>query len=161
MQWISVSMIWLSGKLVNMLSVNKRIQLGFIKNPISKSVRNRFWQEWAGSDYAHKRNKKDYDSKPEFHIERAKRSYRERKKVILEYKKKPCMDCGATYPPYVMTFDHRDPIMKSFEISRAAHVTHERFLVELEKCDLVCANCHAERTWGQGQSFTRKGYRDN
>jgi hypothetical protein len=61
-------------------------------------------------------------------------------------KNNPCEDCGVTYPPYVMHFDHlRD---KRFSISDALSTGQSWSLieVELEKCDLVCANCHAERT---------------
>lgn len=50
-----------------------------------------------------------------------------------------------------MDFDHRDPAEKSFNISTAipSGKGYERVLVEAAKCDIVCANCHRERTWGQ------------
>lgn len=47
-----------------------------------------------------------------------------------------------------MHFDHRNPIDKTAAIS--ALVTggnRERILEEIKKCDLVCANCHADRTY--------------
>ena len=61
----------------------------------------------------------------------------------------PCVDCGVLYPPYVMDFDHRDPSTKIDKVSRLASQTtsRERLLAEIEKCDLVCANCHRERTY--------------
>lgn len=65
-------------------------------------------------------------------------------------KDRPCMDCGQCYPPFVMAFDHRDPAEKLFGISTAVsrYVSMELILIEIEKCDVVCANCHAVRTWG-------------
>ncbi len=68
---------------------------------------------------------------------------------IEDYKKtRVCMDCGfkGSKCPQVLEFDHlRD---KKFEIS-----LHKRYILsldrlkeEIEKCELVCANCHRIRT---------------
>lgn len=62
---------------------------------------------------------------------------------------KPCADCGVSYPPYVMQFDHivdgkrgnvADMARSGFSI--------ENIQLEIDKCELVCSNCHAERTHG-------------
>jgi len=58
-----------------------------------------------------------------------------------------CQDCGKTYHPYVMDFDHRPGEQKRFEISEGGSRTHTLLFAELAKCDLVCANCHRLRTW--------------
>lgn len=62
----------------------------------------------------------------------------------------PCMDCGVSYPSYVMDFDHRDPGDKRDCIAKLCNrgVSWKRLLDEIAKCDLVCANCHRERTHG-------------
>jgi hypothetical protein len=63
---------------------------------------------------------------------------------------KPCADCGRIYPPYVMEWDHLPGSEKSLVLAdtrRAAH-SKSRILAELSKCELVCANCHRERTFG-------------
>jgi len=67
---------------------------------------------------------------------------------------KPCLDCGIPYPPYVMDFDHRDKKTKICHPSRILFKgwCDERVQKELNKCDLVCANCHRLRT------FERKDY---
>jgi DNA primase large subunit len=62
---------------------------------------------------------------------------------------KPCADCGVVYPTYVTHWDHvpeRGP--KLFNIARGDY-SMERTLAEIAKCDLVCANCHAVRTWNR------------
>lgn len=60
----------------------------------------------------------------------------------------PCTDCGTTYPAPAMEFDHRDPAAKHRELSYlAGRVRIATFLQELAKCDIVCANCHAVRTY--------------
>ena len=59
--------------------------------------------------------------------------------------KTPCKDCGKTYPYYVMHFDHlRD---KKFNIGAKTSLSKLTILAEIEKCEIVCANCHAERTY--------------
>lgn len=70
-----------------------------------------------------------------------------RSNIIRTAKDKPCADCNIAFPYFVMDFDHvRDE--KRFDIS-AAHklgVTFADLLDEIEKCDVVCANCHRVRT---------------
>lgn len=62
---------------------------------------------------------------------------------------KPCADCGRKYPHYVMDFDHRNPSTKKAIVSYLPMLQSWRKLKEeIAKCDLVCANCHRERTFG-------------
>jgi hypothetical protein len=59
----------------------------------------------------------------------------------------PCLDCGRRFPPCVMQFDHRDPATKKFMISRSRTRGHATLLAEVAKCDIVCTNCHRDRTF--------------
>jgi hypothetical protein len=56
-----------------------------------------------------------------------------------------CTDCGRSYPSYLMEWDHLPGAKKTFVIAdvRRSRFSRERVLRELESCDLVCANCHA------------------
>ncbi len=77
------------------------------------------------------------------------RLYARCRELLASLKSVPCADCGVEYPPYVMDFDHRDPATKSFSTGTDMHgVSRERLLAEVAKCDVVCANCHRERTHG-------------
>jgi transcription elongation factor Elf1 len=76
-------------------------------------------------------------------------SYRKKSLYIKEQKNKPCMDCGISYPYYVMDFDHRNPSEKSGNLARMGASPFEEIIAEIAKCDLVCANCHRERTYGE------------
>jgi len=60
----------------------------------------------------------------------------------------PCKDCDNTFPSYVMQFDHRDASIKKAAVALLVQQTCslETLQKEIEKCDLVCANCHAVRT---------------
>lgn len=50
-----------------------------------------------------------------------------------------CLRCGSSNN---LQFHHRDPDSKEFEVSKARSVSAERLKTELEKCDLLCAECH-------------------
>jgi hypothetical protein len=73
--------------------------------------------------------------------------------LLDKYKGQLCMDCHQNYPPYVMDFDHVRGA-KLFNLGRAMGlgVSIEAVQEEIEKCDVVCANCHRERTYGGGKS---------
>lgn len=59
----------------------------------------------------------------------------------------PCADCGQTFPPYVMHWDHLPGHVKRDDIgSMVGSMRRDAILDELKKCELVCANCHVMRT---------------
>lgn len=59
----------------------------------------------------------------------------------------PCTDCGAVFPIYVMHWDHLPQFEKRDDVSAMVGTrTREAVLEELQKCELVCANCHVMRT---------------
>jgi hypothetical protein len=73
--------------------------------------------------------------------------YRESiKEVVDAIKSVPCSDCKGTFPPFVMDFDHRSD--KTMNVSRMVAGCYKvaSVLKEIEKCDVVCANCHRVRT---------------
>jgi NAD-dependent dihydropyrimidine dehydrogenase PreA subunit len=69
----------------------------------------------------------------------------ERTHYLLEFfESHPCVDCGET-DPVVLEFDHVGE--KSFNIgSVLSNLKWETILAEIEKCEVVCANCHRRRT---------------
>jgi len=70
--------------------------------------------------------------------------------IIQEIKNVPCADCGVKYPPYVMEFDHvRGEKVRDISNMVSESVQIEKLLEEIEKCEVVCANCHRERTFQQ------------
>ena len=71
-------------------------------------------------------------------------------KYVQEYKQsRPCSDCKKSYPYWVMDFDHLGN--KSFTISsyKGSTSSLEKVKLEIEKCDVVCSNCHRIRTWNR------------
>lgn len=65
---------------------------------------------------------------------------------IVRAKDVPCTDCNTKYPAYVMQFDHVRGT-KSRDVSRLLASGLTAVLREIELCEVVCANCHAERTY--------------
>lgn len=63
------------------------------------------------------------------------------KAVLLKGDK--CQICGQTYPNGVYDFHHLDPSQKDFNIgNKSSTIKMEIVKKEIEKCILVCANCH-------------------
>jgi IS30 family transposase len=61
----------------------------------------------------------------------------------------PCHDCNQFFHYCVMQYDHLPQFEKLFNIARWHDHTRDIYVVieEMNKCELVCANCHALRGW--------------
>ena len=67
--------------------------------------------------------------------------------LINKLKDVPCADCGHTFPPCVMDFDHVRGTKKfGIALAKTQRVSKQKILNEIQKCDIVCANCHRIRT---------------
>lgn len=62
----------------------------------------------------------------------------------IEYKGGKCTKCGYTYNASCMTFHHLDPAQKDFDIGGAHCHSWETLKAELDKCILLCHNCHGD-----------------
>jgi hypothetical protein len=89
------------------------------------------------------------------HFENNREHYRNRnreyrRKLLEEVQKlkdRPCQDCGGSFPPYVMDFDHLDGETKVGSVGSLRKLGSLRqILQEVSKCEVVCANCHRVRT---------------
>ena len=78
--------------------------------------------------------------------EHAHRHAIERRLILALFKgSEPCADCGNTFPPECMDFDHVRGKKKN---GVSWLLLHRSSIIqrEVEKCDLVCSNCHRIRT---------------
>lgn len=67
------------------------------------------------------------------------------KKICVEYKGGACEKCGYNKCIAALDFHHKDAGKKDFSISKARLRTLDQTLKnELNKCQLLCANCHRE-----------------
>jgi hypothetical protein len=61
---------------------------------------------------------------------------------------KPCADCGRTFHPVAMHWHHLPGTRKKASLGDLAkRGSRKRVLEEIAKCELICANCHAVRTF--------------
>ena len=63
-----------------------------------------------------------------------------------------CMDCKIS-DPRVLEFDHRPEEEKQFDIARSvagSTRSWKSIKKEIEKCNIVCSNCHKIRTMTRG-----------
>lgn len=105
------------------------------------------------------------------HYEKYGDAYRERARLrrakmkrirqneLIEYMRdKSCVQCGES-DIRVLEFDHIDPALKSFSIARAINdgVLWDTILAEINKCQVLCSNCHKKRTAAQYGWFKAQG----
>jgi len=72
----------------------------------------------------------------------------ERQAAVAEYlSTHPCVDCGEN-DIIVLDFDHRDDSSKRADVGRllTGGYSVRTVMIEIEKCDVRCANCHRIRT---------------
>ena len=58
----------------------------------------------------------------------------------------PCADCGKNFPYYIMEFDHVRG-SKRGNVSTISDNSWKQVLEEIDKCDVVCSNCHKRREY--------------
>ena len=99
-------------------------------------------------------SKKHYELNKQEYIDRSTKNNilrRERNKSFIEdYKKlNPCVDCGESNT-IVLEFDHITGD-KFKDISTMANQMYglDKIKEEIDKCEVVCANCHRIRTYNR------------
>ena len=98
-------------------------------------------------------NREHYRANKQLYIERARQRtmviVHERAALLVEYfRGHPCVDCGED-DPLVLEFDHIQE--KAFSIAQGLRErSWQSILDEIEKCEVVCANCHRRRTARRG-----------
>lgn len=98
-----------------------------------------------------KKSKAHYAANRTYYIQKAKIRCNDLRQWINEYKSSlKCEICGECHPACI-DFHHKDSSKKDFEISKAVAkgFTKERVLEEIEKCQILCANCHRKLHWDE------------
>jgi hypothetical protein len=79
------------------------------------------------------------------------RAYKRRRRwywVGVYKRSKGCMICRYNLRGRVLQLDHREPSTKRDAVSRliSQDCSLKVIINEIRKCDVLCANCHAEKT---------------
>lgn len=78
------------------------------------------------------------------HADYTVRRLRGFKQQAIEHKGGKCIRCGYNKCAWSMSFHHRDPSEKDPNWRRMRSWKFESMKEELDKCDLLCNNCHGE-----------------
>ena len=109
----------------------------------SKEKQKKAWQRW------YKKNKAKAISAA---AKRNKTKREENRNWIRELKSNlSCVRCGFDNPA-ALHFHHKDPKQKDITVGNASSSGWSRKKIELEisKCEVLCANCHAIEHSNQG-----------
>lgn len=92
-----------------------------------------------------KKRKLDSESeKKEKNYQRVKQHRQKMKMKAVEYKGGKCQKCGYHKSIWSLDFHHMDPEEKDFGISQYQYLSWEKIKKELDKCIMICKNCHGE-----------------
>lgn len=74
---------------------------------------------------------------------------RKLKNLLIQHKGGKCQVCGYNKCEGALQFHHRNPKEKEFGLANInlndSNFSLEKLFEEVDKCDLLCANCHAEK----------------
>lgn len=101
---------------------------------------------------------KHYADNKEDYRKRDRKRKCDTKLWFLEYKMQfSCTKCPENHPA-CLVFHHRDPTKKIVEISVAVsnRWSKEKILEEIEKCDVLCSNCHLKHHFKENGVWASK-----
>lgn len=81
-----------------------------------------------------------------------KRRRRSEEKLIEYLNNNPCADCGEKNI-LVLEFDHLRNKYKSIGVLMSNYTSWETIEKEIQKCDVVCSNCHRIRTAERSKNY--------
>jgi hypothetical protein len=96
-------------------------------------------------------NKEHYKKNRDIYVRRRDLHRKETQDFLRDFKKKSkCKECGEDRW-VCLDFHHRDPEEKNgnlYELSNKQGYSIARLQEEINKCDILCANCHRVLHWG-------------
>ena len=96
----------------------------------------------VGENWALSRAKTSHPHCNECARKAIRKKRRDRKLEAIEYLGGKCSECGGTFHIASYDFHHIDPNTKDFKPSDLFARSKELLYKELDKCVLLCANCH-------------------
>jgi len=89
--------------------------------------------------------KRKYRDRREYIIKAVQRRREKVRLMAIDHKGGRCQICGYSRCVEALEFHHPDPTKKDFGISKKGYTrSWEKVKQEVDKCILLCANCHRE-----------------
>lgn len=132
------------------MKICAKCQIEKSETEFNYKIKSQGIRQWMCKECHSKYLKEHYKKNPSTYLNSNKKTRKKLMEFVKQAKSVPCKDCGVCYPYYVMDFDHRDSSEKKFSLSKYNQIGNlEKIKAEIAKCDVVCANCHRERTFGR------------
>ncbi|HCR71839.1 MAG TPA: hypothetical protein DIW23_10375 [Anaerolineae bacterium] len=111
-----------------------------IRHPTCRDCHKPFRRNW-------------YENNKERHLEQVKQRKHEARRVAREFAlqylcEHPCIVCGES-DPRVLEFHHYNNKHRALSVMIAGGYPVKTIQKEIDKCDVLCANCHRKRTTTQ------------
>ena len=91
------------------------------------------------------KEKRTYADRAEYMREAVKKRRRRLREMAREYKGGKCVLCGYNRCQRALSFHHLNPKTKGFGLSvKGLTRSWQKIKDEIDKCVLLCANCHME-----------------
>ena len=78
-------------------------------------------------------------------------------KLVVDRLASGCVDCGEQ-DIRVLEFDHLPEYEKLANVSNLMSGSRNKLIEEMNKCDVVCANCHKRRTYARSPSYRSRSW---
>lgn len=92
-----------------------------------------------------KKDKRTYSDRKQYIIRAVHKRRKKIRAMAVEYKGGKCEICGYDRCVDALEFHHRNPSQKDFSVSSDGCTrSWARVKTELDKCQMLCANCHRE-----------------
>jgi hypothetical protein len=90
-------------------------------------------------------DKRKYSDRRQYLIKAVHKRRKKIRQMAVEYKGGRCENCGYDRCIEALEFHHRESSHKDFSISQKGYTrSWKKVRTELDKCKLLCANCHRE-----------------
>ena len=105
------------------------------------------------------KDRRPYSTRREYLIRAVQNRRRKIRQMALAYKGEVCQKCGYNRCLEALEFHHFQKTGKDFGISARGYTrSWSKIKQELDKCILLCANCHREIHSGENNKIKRKSY---
>lgn len=92
-----------------------------------------------------KKDRRSYQDRKPYLIRAVQKRRKKIRRLACEYKGSKCEICGYDRCMEALEFHHKNPTEKDFSISEKGYTrSWNRVKAELDKCLMLCANCHRE-----------------